>query len=126
MVSKNRTMKAISSKLNMYVRSAGVINNDIEKTALNLILGSFGALALLYVFFLGNMVMNIVERKGLEAEARLLSSEVRNLELTYLSMSNQVDLSLSYSLGFKDIKANFAARKSLGSATLPKIVQNDL
>ncbi|MEK7128476.1 MAG: hypothetical protein AAB933_02865 [Patescibacteria group bacterium] len=119
-------MKAISSKLNMYVRSAGVINNDIEKTALNLILGSFGALALLYVFFLGNMVMNIVERKGLEAEARLLSSEVRNLELTYLSMSNQVDLSLSYSLGFKDIKANFAARKSLGSATLPKIVQNDL
>ena len=51
MVSKNRTMKAISSKLNMYVRSAGVINNDIEKTALNLILGSFGALALLYVFF---------------------------------------------------------------------------
>lgn len=126
MVSKNRTMKAISSKLNMYVRSTGVINNDIEKTALNLILGSFGALALLYVFFLGNMVMNIVERKGLEAEARLLSSEVRNLELTYLSMSNQVDLSLSYSLGFKDIKANFAARKSLGSATLPKIVQNDL
>jgi hypothetical protein len=36
------------------------------------------------------------------------------MELTYLSMSNSVDLPLSYSLGFKDVKASFATRKPLG------------
>lgn len=110
----------------MYVRSVNVINNNIEKTVLNLILGSFGVLALLYLFFLGNMVMNIVERKGLEVDLRSLSNEVRSLELTYLSMSSHVDLPLSYSLGFKETKANFAIRKSLGSAPALKIAQNDL
>ena len=110
----------------MYVKSVNVIINNIEKLAFNLIIGSFGALTILYVFFLGNMVMNIVERRGLETDMRLLSSEVRNLELSYLSLSNHLDLPLSYSLGFKETKASFATRKSLGSATIPQIAQNDL
>ncbi|OGI65626.1 hypothetical protein A3H53_00145 [Candidatus Nomurabacteria bacterium RIFCSPLOWO2_02_FULL_40_10] len=123
-------MKAISSKFNMYVRSVSVVNNNIEKLAFNIIIGSFGALALLYVLFLGNMVMNIVERRSFEADARVLSSEVGDLEFAYLSMSNNVDLALSYSLGFKEIKANFATRKALSFlptvSSSVKIVQNDL
>lgn len=108
------------------MRSVNIINHDIERLTFKFIVSSFGALAILYLFFLGNMVMNIVERRGLEADLRSLSSEVRNLELTYLSISNNVDLPLSYSLGFKETKANFVTRKSLGSATRPKIAQNDL
>ncbi|OGI60057.1 hypothetical protein A2641_02700 [Candidatus Nomurabacteria bacterium RIFCSPHIGHO2_01_FULL_37_25] len=106
-------MKTISSKLNMYIEKVSVINNNIEKLILNLIFCSFGAFALLYVLFLGNMVHNIIERRSLEANARGLSNEVRDLELTYLSMSSNVDLALSHSLGFKETKTIFATRKPL-------------
>ncbi len=122
-------MRAISSKLNTYVRSVSLINNNIEKFALHFILWSFGALALLYILFLGNMVKNIIERRSFEAQARSLSSEVRDLELTYLSMSSDVNLAFSYKMGFKDTKATFATRKALGFRSLPNntgIVHNDL
>lgn len=125
-------MKQISSKLNIYVQSVGVINNNIEKLILNIIFWSFGALALLYILLLGNMVKNIIERQSLEVRARSLSNEVRNLEVAYLSVSKNIDLSLSYSMGFKNTQATFATRKSLG--LLPssepslgaKIIQNDI
>jgi hypothetical protein len=88
--------------------------------------------SLLYVLFLGNMVSNIVARRSLEVQARNLSSEVGNLELTYLSMSSGIDLAFSYDKGFKETKINFATRKSLGlgSTSAPisniKNTQNDL
>lgn len=125
-------MRELSSKLNMYVKSVSVINNNAPKLTLNFILCSFGALALFYVFILGNMVVNIVERRGLEMDARTLANEVRDLEVTYLSMSSDVDLDLSHSLGFKETKAVFATRKALGlnssnpSLESVKIVKNDL
>ncbi len=102
----------------MYIKRVNVINNNIEKLILNIIFCSFGALAFLYVLFLGNMVGNIIERRSLEANARILSSEVKDLELTYLSMSNNVDLALSHSMGFQETKITFATRKPLsyGSA----------
>ena len=114
----------------MYVRGVSLINNNIEKFFLNLILWSFGALVLLYLLFLGNMVKNIIERRSLEAETRVLSSEVANLELEYLSMTNGVDLAFSYSMGFKETKAKFATRKALGLGNIhnnnTQIAQNDL
>ncbi|MES3031846.1 MAG: hypothetical protein V4699_01225 [Patescibacteria group bacterium] len=123
-------MRAISSKLNIYIKNISFINTNIEKLLFNFILWSFGALVVLYVMFLGNMVKNIVERRGFESDARALSSEVSNLELTYLAMSNNIDLKYSYSLGFKETKANFATRKSLGYKPLEsgnvKAVHNDL
>ena len=107
-------MKYVSTKFNSFVSNTNIVTNDIEKLALRFILWSFATLALIYVFLLGNMVFNIVERKSLEISARTLSSEVRELELTYLSLSNGVDLELSQTLGFKEVKANFATRKALG------------
>jgi hypothetical protein len=121
-------MKQISAKLNLYAKNATIINNDIERVALRFILLSFGALGLLYVLLLGNMVRNIVERRNFEMDARVLGNEVGNLELNYLSMSNNVDLPLSYSLGFKETKPTFATRKSLGykSADAVPLVQNNI
>jgi len=125
-------MTQISLKINKYVSSVGVVNNNLERLIFNVILGSFGVLALLYILFLGNMVLNIVERRSLDTDARALASEVGNLEFTYLTMSNNVDLTFSYSLGFKETQAVFATRKalSLGSINTPfdnvKIAQNDL
>ncbi len=122
-------MKAMSLKLNTYIKSVDVINNNIEKNLLNIFLWSFAALALFYVVFLGNMVSNIVERRSFESEARTLSSTVSNLELTYLSMSNDVDFALSASLGFRETKPVFATRKSVGlnsNSSTVKVAKNDL
>ena len=129
-MSKNRTMKQIGLKLNIYI--SGVINNNLERFILNFIFWSFGALGLLYVIFLGIMVKNIVERQSLEVRSQVLSSEVRNLEVSYLSKVNSIDLELSYSLGFKKSQTTFATRKALGliPAGEPmggiKIVPNDI
>lgn len=87
---------------------------------LRILLVFLGALALGYVFLLGNMVFNIVERRTAEAEANVLSNKVRELELQYLSMSNEIDLSLAASMGFQETKAKFATRQSLGSLKLAK------
>lgn len=121
----------MSLKFKKHISNASnisLINNNIEKLAFNFILGSFGMLAFVYVFILGNMVSNIVARRSFEADARSLSNEVRALELSYLSMSNKVDLAFSYSMGFKEIKAVFATRQALGLRSLDKVnsVQNDL
>ena len=107
-------MQAIRSKINMRIRSVNVINNGIEKFLLRLMLWSFAVLAFWYVFLLGSMVFNIVERRALEKDILVLSNEVRDLELTYLSMSNDIDLALAHSLGFREIDVKFATRKSLG------------
>ncbi len=112
--------------------NVGVMNLNTKKFALHFILWSMGALAICYVLFLGNMVSNIVERRMLETRARSLSSEVGDLELTYLTLSNNIDLTFSHSLGFKETETTFATRKFLGFGTTPrsfesiKATQNDL
>jgi len=106
--------------------SASIVNNDVERITLRFILWSFGVLAFFYVLLLGNMVFNIIERKSLENSARSLESEVRNLELTYLSMSNNVDLVFSQSLGFREVKTNFATRKAFGSLGSVEMLQNGI
>lgn len=85
-----------------------------------MMLWTLGALIFFYVFMIGNMVFNIVERKSLETHAYTLSNEVKNLELEYLSVSQKVDLNLAHSLGFKEIKAKYATRKTLGSLSIAK------
>lgn len=121
-------MKQINSKLNIYVSEAGITNTDLGRIAFRFILFSFAALSVFYILILGNMVRNIIERKSLEMHARALSSEVGDLELTYLSLSNNIDLPFSYSLGFKEIKAGFATRKTLGFKPIDsvKIAQNGI
>ena len=124
-------MKQINSKFNMYIKSVDVINYNIEKIIFNAIFCSFGMLAFFYIFLLGNMVKNILERQSLEVNVRVLTNEVRDLEANYFSMSNDIDLAFSHSMGFKETKTTFATRKTLGyrsggSLESVKIPQNDL
>ena len=113
-------MRQATIKLKMSIQNVNIMNNNIEvqKIIFKIMLSMLGALALWYVLILGNMVFDIVQRKSLEKEMLVLSNEVGKLELSYLSISSQVDLPLSSSMGFKEIKATFATRKSLGSLKL--------
>ncbi len=118
-------MRQATLQLKTRMQNVNITNNNIEvrRVILNVMLFTIAALAVLYVLILCNMVFDIVERKTLEKEALSLSNEVRNLELSYLSVSNSVDMTLSTSMGFKEAKASFATRKSLGSI---KIANNEI
>ncbi len=121
-------MRQASLKIKTYAGNLNgavsiVNNNNLQKRILSLMLGTLGALSLLYVLFLGSMILNIVERNSLEANARELSNEVSALELKYLSMSNKIDPALGLSLGFKEQDVKFATRKSLGSV---KVANNEI
>ena len=108
-------MRTVSLKLKMYLGNVNVIDNrNLPKRIFQLMVMSTGALAICYVIILGSMVFNIVERKGLERQAVALSNEVGDMELVYLALSNKIDLELSHSLGFSEVKPKFATRKSLG------------
>ena len=98
------------------IQNVNVTNNNVEtgQMILNTMLLVLFGLGFLYVLILGNMVFDVVQRKTMEKEALALSNEVSDLELSYLSLSGSVDLALSSTMGFKEIKATFATRKSLG------------
>jgi hypothetical protein len=115
-------MRQATLQLKTRMQNVNIMTNNIEvkRIILNTMLSILAALALWYVFILGSMVFDIVERKALEKEVATLSNEVGELELSYLSVSNSIDLSLSSSMGFKETKATFATRKSLGSIKLAK------
>lgn len=109
-------MKKVNSdikikKVENYASNVSVIDRgDIQRKILNILLISSGILLLCYVFILGNMFWDIVERKALQKEALALSSEVGNLELEYLALSNNIDITLSHSMGFREVKTSFATR----------------
>lgn len=115
-------MKEMSLKLKTRVQNVNIMNNnvEVERVILNSLLSFVAFLAISYVLILGNTVFDIVKRKTLEKEALALTNEVGDLELSYLSLSGGVDIALSSSMGFKETKATFATRKSLGSLRLAK------
>ena len=112
-------MKTIAIKVKNYGASVSIVNNsNISTRLLHALLTSLLLLAVFYVFLLGSMVYNIVERKSLEADARNIGNEVRDLELSYLALSNSIDLTFAHSIGFSESKPKYVTRKALGSITM--------
>ena len=115
-------MRQAALQFKTRIRNTSITNNNLEvrKIILNPLLAILAALVFWYVLIIGNMVFDIVQRKALEKETLALTNEIGNLELSYLSISDSVDLALSSSMGFKETKATFATRKALGSLNLDK------
>lgn len=116
-------MNKISVKINKYnPQSIAVDHGDLNARIFKYILYTFGVLSLLYVLILGNMILNIIERKSVEASAVNLTNEISELELAYLSKGASIDLEYAYSLGFKDTKAHYALRQN---GDIVKLAKND-
>lgn len=123
-------MKKATIKIKKNIQNVNITNNNIEMGQLvfRMMLYTLAMLALLYFLILGNTVFNIVQRKNLEKEELGLSSNVGSLELSYLSLSNSVDIALSSSMGFAPTQVNYAVRKTLGynNNTLLKADNNEI
>lgn len=97
------------SSLKMNTR---IINNDnLMERFFRALCVTLGLLFLSYLYFLGSITFGIVERRALETQAKDLASEVSNLELQYLALSNKIDMRLAGTLGFAETKsARFVSR----------------
>lgn len=117
-------MRQATLQLKTRINNVNIMNNniEIERNILNTMIFIFVALVIFYVLILGNMVFSIVARKTLEKEITVLSGEISKLEVSYLAISNSIDMNLSSTMGFKEIKPTFATRKSLGYDSTGEVI----
>jgi hypothetical protein len=109
-------MRTATIKLRSIAIAAQELPSSTRRELLRIAIASLAMLAVVYLCILGVMVWNIIERKAVEAQVHNLASEVRVLEESYLADSSKVDINFSQAMGFKEIKATYVRKSSLGLA----------
>ena len=98
------------------LNTAASNNHDLERKLVLIASGAIFVTLSLYVFFVGRTVFNIVERKTAESQMRFLSSNINTLQVEYMSLTKNIDLTFANSLGFKESDNTFFAhRQAVGS-----------
>jgi hypothetical protein len=85
---------------------------SLEEKVFKFLVGSLVFLAIVYVMLIANIVFSIVERNAFNSKNMLLASDVRELEIEYLSIAKNIDLDFAYENGFKESKTEFASAVS--------------
>jgi len=68
-----------------------------------------------YMYCIHATIQNVVLRDNLEEKATLLSVEIGKKEFQYITMKNNINLSLAYSLGFSPVgEKTFVSKKTVG------------
>ena len=60
-------------------------------------------LVLTYGYMLNATILNVVARQKSQNDIASLSSDIGNLETSYIALQNNVNIDLAYSMGFKDV-----------------------
>lgn len=95
-----------------------VSNSSTQRFLFKFLLGSLVALFIVYIYMIGSITFNVVARKSLENTARLLSSNINQLELAYINSVNDIDKQKAESLGFVDSKANIFAVRNINQVAV--------
>ncbi len=91
--------------------------NDFNRRIFFTIFSLFLVVGGLYLYFLGNIVFSVLERKTVESQTKVVAEAVNELEIQYLAKDNGINLSLAESLGFNEAKsALFASRANAGAS----------
>jgi len=71
------------------------------------------ALFMTYAYLVNAAILNAVGRQNAEDKLSTLSSQNGQLEMTYITLENNLSLAYAYSLGYQDVDApQFIARAS--------------
>lgn len=96
-------------------KSIAISSPDLRGRLFKIMLFAGALLVLCYIIILSNMVWNIVARRSIETQISSLTTNVGELELKYMSLSDKVDLNLAYSMGFSETSnKEFTDRKPIG------------
>jgi len=88
-------------------------NRDTQHTLFRVFISALILLSIVYVYLIGSITFSVLARKTLEGTARTLGSHVSELELTYLSKTNNIDKNFALSKGFVDTHQNIFATRTI-------------
>lgn len=75
--------------------------HDVRRKILGWLIGIAIAGALIYMYFIGSIVINIIARKNIESENRVISSKIAEMQFTYLASMNAIDKAYAAQLGYE-------------------------
>ncbi len=88
--------------MNINIKKGIETKNTKGKMIFKGLMGLSVAMSLIYIFFIGKIVFNIVERKNIENVMRDISSTVSSLQVEYFNLNNKIDLAYAKSIGFSE------------------------
>lgn len=71
---------------------------------------------ILYVIAINQTVRNVVARQKMQVELSQLTSRIAEMEFSYITAKNSIDLSKAYTLGFKDVAINTYVQRNMSVA----------
>ncbi len=101
-----------------------IIANDIrrnlstQKFIFRILLSSLFAIFIVYIYIIGSITFNIVARKSLENTSKMLNSNISNLELTYLTNMNDINITKATSLGYVEARSNIFALRAINHVAI--------
>ena len=75
---------------------------DNRKTAFWVLFLAVFACFLAYVYFVNLTIANVVERRSMVSEIRVLSSDISEMEAEYLALSRVITPDVALSMGFHE------------------------
>ena len=86
-----------------------------SKTVFWTLLAGVVLLLITYIFYANSMVHNAVSIKNIEKEMVQLKSKIGELEFSYISVKNSINLDVAKDLGFVESKnITYISRKPIG------------
>ncbi|PIP86388.1 hypothetical protein COV42_01535 [Candidatus Campbellbacteria bacterium CG11_big_fil_rev_8_21_14_0_20_44_21] len=90
-------------------------NPHLEKRIMVFLFVLIFFFAAMYIYFVKQAIVNVVQREKVEEEISELDVKVGSLEERYIELENRIDLDFAYSLGYNEIQdVRFVSRKTLG------------
>ena len=90
-----------------------VQNIDTQRTLFRILIISSIVLFATYIYLVSSITFNVIARKSLENTVVNLTSQVNQLDLTYLNNINEIDKEYAKSKGFVDVSQNIFATRSI-------------
>ena len=103
---------------------AKAITNDIaqnintQKTLFRILITGSVILFAVYIYLVSSITFNVIARKSLEKTVVSLTSEVNQLDLTYLNNANKIDKEYALSNGFVDTHQNLFASRDINHVAI--------
>jgi len=103
---------------------ARIISYDNRARIFWFLISALVLLVCIQIVAVGATTKSVAERQTLEKQVQNLTAKAGELEFNYITLRNQVDISLAYEKGYKETKdptyASRVSQDSLGTLTLSR------
>lgn len=93
-------------------------NMNTQKMLFRIMIISLVVLFTAYVYLIGSITFNVIARKSLESTIANLTTEVNELEISYLDGLNSLDKDYALSKGFVDVRQNIFASRNINHVAM--------